>query len=124
MQQVPATGLLERLRFPDDYQAPAFLHRIIKSVEAVTLSPVRQRRPQQYRPSAGGARAGACVGAWWEAASAWLHRPLSMSRMGADNDGSDHNYRQRIDNVYQIRADKKADLKSKFPLLVVRVDPP
>ena len=31
-----------------------------------------------------------------------------MSRMGADNDGSDHNYRQRIDNVYQIRADKKA----------------
>ena len=43
-----------------------------------------------------------------------------MSRMGADNDGSDHNYRQRIDNVYQIRADKKAELKSKFPLLLVR----
>ena len=43
-----------------------------------------------------------------------------MSRMGADNDGSDHNYRQRIDNVYQIRADKKAQLKSKFPLLLVR----
>jgi hypothetical protein len=44
---------------------------------------------------------------------------LTMSRMGADNDGSDHNYRQRIDNVYQIRADKKAELKSKLPLLLV-----
>ena len=44
---------------------------------------------------------------------------LAMSRMGADNDGSDHNYRQRIDNVYQIRADKKAELKSKLPLLLV-----
>ena len=43
-----------------------------------------------------------------------------MSRAGADNDGSDHNYRQRIDNVYQIRADKKKELHSKFPLLLVR----
>jgi hypothetical protein len=42
-----------------------------------------------------------------------------MSRLGADNDGSDHNYRQRIDNVYQIRADKKKELHGKFPLLLV-----
>ena len=46
-----------------------------------------------------------------------------MSRAGADNDGSDHAYRQRVDNVYQIRADKKAELNSKFKLLAVRPPP-
>ena len=43
-----------------------------------------------------------------------------MPRLGEENDGGDHNYRQRIDNVYQIRADKKKELHGKFPLLLVR----
>jgi hypothetical protein len=45
---------------------------------------------------------------------------IGAGRLGTDNDGSDHQYRQRVANVYQIRADCKKILHSRFLGMGVR----
>jgi hypothetical protein len=45
---------------------------------------------------------------------------VGAGRLGTGNDGADHSFRQRVDNIYQIRADCKKKLSGTFKLMGVR----